>query len=73
MIELYIIIKEVCFSTANSIKVDNQTGEIIANKPGLHEVVAVCYGKDRKRVSKTYQVNVKYPKVKEIKITLNTR
>ena len=59
------------FSTANSIKVDNQTGEIIANKPGLHEVVAVCYGKDRKRVSKTYQVNVKYPKVKEIKITLN--
>ncbi len=60
------------FSTANSIKVDNQTGEIIANKPGLHEVVAVCYGKDRKRVSKTYQVNVKYPKVKEIKITLNT-
>ena len=60
------------FSTANSIKVDNQTGEIIANKPGLHEVVAVCYGKDRKRVSKTYQVNVKYPKVKEIKISLNT-
>ncbi len=60
------------FSTANSIKVDNQTGEITANKPGLHEVVAVCYGKDRKRVSKTYQVNVKYPKVKEIKISLNT-
>ena len=60
------------FSTANSIKVDNQTGEIKANKPGLHEVVAVCYGKDRKRVSKTYQVNVKYPKVKEIKISLNT-
>ena len=60
------------FSTANSISVDNQSGTITANKPGSHEVVAVCFGKDKKRVSRTFQVNVKYPKVKEINVTLNT-
>jgi len=60
------------FSTANSIKVDNQSGTITANKPGSHEVVAVCFGSDKKRISRTFQVNVKYPKVKEINVSLNT-
>ncbi len=59
------------FSTANSISVDNQSGSLTANKPGVHEVVAVCFDADRKRTSKTFQVNVKYPKVKEIKISLD--
>ena len=60
------------FSTANSISVDNQTGTITANQPGVHEVVAVCFGQDKKRISRTFQVNVKYPKVKEINVSLNS-
>ena len=60
------------FSTANSISVDNQSGTITANKPGSHEVVAVCFGQDKKRISRTFQVNVKYPKVKEINVSLNS-
>ena len=59
------------FSTAQSITVDNSSGKITANKPGVHEVVAICYGQDKKRISKTFQVSVEYPKVKEIKISLN--
>ena len=34
--------KQGVFSTAKSIQVDNESGKIIANQPGLHEVVAVC-------------------------------
>jgi len=60
------------FSTANSISVDNQTGTITANQPGVHEIVAVCFGEDKKRISRTFQVSVSYPKVKEINITLDT-
>ena len=59
------------FSTAQSITVDNNTGKITANKLGLHEVVARCYGQDKKRISRTFTVSVEYPKVKEIKVALN--
>ena len=44
------------FSTAQSITVDNSSGKITANKPGIHEVVAICYGQDKKRISRTFQV-----------------
>ncbi|MEC7877926.1 MAG: hypothetical protein VX499_03075 [Bacteroidota bacterium] len=59
------------FSSAKSITVDNETGTITANEPGSHEVVAICFGEGGKRMSKTFNVNVKYPKVKEIKLSIN--
>ena len=59
------------FSSAKSITVDNETGTITANEPGKHEVVAICFGEGGKRMSKTFNVNVKYPKVKEIKLSIN--
>ena len=60
------------FSSAKSITVDNETGTITANEPGLHEVVAICFDKLGKRMSKTFSVNVKYPKVKDIKVSINS-
>ena len=64
--------KKGVFSTAQSIKVDNETGKIEANQPGLHEVVAVCITEGGKRLSRTFVVDVKFPAVKEIKISLNS-
>ena len=64
--------KKGVFSTAQSIQVDNETGKIEANQPGLHEVVAVCITEGGKRLSRTFIVDVEFPAVKEIKITLNS-
>ena len=44
------------FSSANSIAVDRQSGTIKANEPGNHEVVAICFDKTGKRISKTFNV-----------------
>ena len=60
------------FSSANSIAVDRQSGTIKANEPGNHEVVAICFDKTGKRISKTFNVIVKYPKVKEIKLIIGS-
>ena len=60
------------FSSANSIAVDRQSGTIKANEPGNHEVVAICFDKTGKRISKTFNVSVKYPKVKEIKLIIGS-
>ena len=64
--------KKGVFSTAQSIKVDNETGKIEANQPGLHEVVAVCITEGGKRLSRTFVVDVKFPAVKEIRISLDS-
>ena len=58
------------FSRADAITVDREEGKIIANKPGIHEVVALCVSQDGQRLSRTFDVVVDYPKTEEIKITL---
>ena len=64
--------KKGVFSSAKSIYVDNQTGTIKANEPGIHEIVAICIGEGGKRLTRTFEVNVMYPKVKEIKISIES-
>ena len=64
--------KKGVFSSAKSIYVNNQTGTIKANEPGVHEIVAICIGEGGKRLTRTFEVNVMYPKVKEIKISIET-
>jgi len=58
------------FSSAKSITVDNETGTIKANEPGIHEIVVICIGEGGKRLSRTFDVDVKYPKVKEINLLI---
>jgi len=64
--------KKGVFSSAKSIYVDDQTGTIKANEPGIHEIVAICIGEGGKRLTRTFEVNVMYPKVKEIKISIDS-
>ena len=64
--------KKGVFSSAKSIYVDNQTGTIKANEPGIHEIVAICIGEGGKRLTRTFEVDVMYPKVKEIKISIDS-
>ena len=45
----------------------------MANEPGTHEVVAICIDSQGKRLSKTFYVDVNYPKVKEVKLSLNNQ
>ena len=61
--------KKGVFSRADGIIVDRDLGKITANKPGNHEVVALCVSQDGQRLSRTFNVEVNYPKTKEIKIT----
>ena len=58
------------FSGAKSITVDTNNGSIKANEPGSHEVVAICIGEGGKRHSRTFEVFVNYPKIKEVKLKL---
>ena len=60
------------FSTANAISFNRREGSLKANEPGNHEVVAVCINAGGKRLTKTFYVNVNYPKVKEVKLSLNS-
>ena len=62
--------KKGVFSDAKSISVDTNSGSIKANEPGSHEVVAICIGEGGKRHSKTFEVFVNYPKIKEVKLKL---
>ena len=62
--------KKGVFSRADGIIVDRDLGKITANKPGNHEVVALCVSQDGQRLSRTFNVEVNYPKTKEIKIEL---
>ena len=60
------------FSAANAISFDRREGSLKANEPGNHEVVAVCINAGGKRLTKTFYVNVNYPKVREVKLSLNS-
>ncbi len=62
--------KKGVFSSATSISVDNENGSIKANESGFHEVVAICIGEGGKRHTKTFEVFVNYPKIKEVKLKL---
>ena len=63
--------KKGVFSSAKSITFDRSEGTLKANEPGTHEIVAVCIDSKGKRLSKTFYVNVNYPKIKEIKVSTN--
>ena len=63
--------KKGVFSSAKSITFDRSEGTLKANEPGTHEIVAVCIDSQGKRLSKTFYVNVNYPKIKEIKVSTN--
>ena len=60
--------KKGVFSTAKSIIFDRNKGTLKANEPGTHEVVAVCIDTKGNRLTKTFNVNVNYPKIKKIKL-----
>ena len=59
--------KKGVFSTAKSIIFDRDKGTLKANDPGTHEVVAVCIDNNGNRLTKTFSVNINYPKIKYIK------
>ena len=63
--------KKGVFSSAKSIIFDRSKGTLKANDPGTHEIVAVCINSGGKRLTKTFYVNVNYPKVKEVKLSLS--
>ena len=60
--------KKGVFSTAKSIIFDRDKGTLKANDPGTHEVVAVCIDINGSRLTKTFNVNVNYPKIKNVKL-----
>ncbi|MDA7798161.1 hypothetical protein N8959_01695 [bacterium] len=62
--------KKGVFSTAKAVTVNREKGTIRANEPGTHEIVALCIGQEGQRLSRTFPVQVDFPKAKEIKITL---
>ena len=64
--------KKGVFSTAKAVTVDRDKGTIRANEPGTHEIVALCIGQQGQRLSRTFPVQVDFPKAKEIKITLSS-
>ncbi len=68
---LYYYNKKGVFSSAKSITFDRSEGTLMANEPGTHEVVAICIDSEGKRLSKTFYVSVNYPKIKEVKLSLN--
>ncbi len=60
--------KKGVFSTAKSIIFDREKGTLKANDPGTHEVVAVCIDSNGNRLTKTFNVSVNYPKIKNVKL-----
>ncbi|MGB1131815.1 MAG: LVIVD repeat-containing protein [Flavobacteriaceae bacterium] len=68
---LYYYNKKGVFSSPKSITFDRSEGTLMANEPGTHEVVAICIDSEGKRLSKTFYVSVNYPKIKEVKLSLN--
>ena len=63
--------KKGVFSSAKSITFDRSEGTLKANEPGTHEIVAVCIDSEGNRLSKTFNVDVNYPKIKKIKLSTN--
>tara|TARA_B100000900_G_scaffold413886_1_gene438971 strand:+ start:9634 stop:11664 length:2031 start_codon:yes stop_codon:yes gene_type:complete len=60
--------KKGVFSSAKSITFDREKGTLKANDPGNHDVVAVCINTNGKRLTKTFNINVNYPKIKKVKL-----
>ena len=65
--------KKGVFSSAKSITFDREKGTLIANDPGSHDVVAVCINSNGKRLTKTFNINVNYPKIKKVKLLNNQK
>ena len=65
--------KKGVFSSAKSITFDREKGTLIANDPGNHDVVAVCINPNGKRLTKTFNINVNYPKIKKVKLLNNQK
>ena len=65
--------KKGVFSSAKSITFDREKGTLIANDPGNHDVVAVCINSNGKRLTKTFNINVNYPKIKKVKLLNNQK
>ena len=65
--------KKGVFSTAKSIVFDRDKGTLKANEPGRHDVVAVCIDTGGNRLTKTFSVNVNYPKIKHIRLLTNQK
>ena len=65
--------KKGVFSTAKSIIFDRDKGTLKANDPGTHEVVAVCIDNNGNRLTKTFSVNINYPKIKYIRLLTNQK
>ena len=65
--------KKGVFSSAKSITFDREKGTLIANDPGNHDVVAVCINANGKRLTKTFNINVNYPKIKKVKLLNNQK
>ena len=65
--------KKGVFSSAKSITFDREKGTLKANEPGTHDVVAVCINSNGKRLTKTFNINVNYPKIKKVKLLNNQK
>ena len=66
-------IKKGVSSSAKSISVDRTSGTLTAREPGLHQVVAVCLDSKGKRLTETFEVSVNYPKIKELKLSVDNK
>mgnify|MGYP003322530300 CR=1 FL=1 len=64
--------KKGVFNVGGSIVQDPSTGNLLANEPGNHEVVAVCIDpkNDGERFSKTFSVFVNYSSPKVINLNI---
>ena len=65
--------KKGVFNVGGSIVQDPSTGEIVANEPGKHEVVAVCVDSrdNGNRLSQTFIVTVNYSKTESVKLEIS--
>ena len=62
--------KKGVFSSAKSITFDRTNGTLKANDPGSHDVVAVCIDSNGKRLTRTFNISVNYPKIKKVKLSV---
>ena len=62
--------KKGVFSSAKSITFDRTNGTLKANDPGNHDVVAVCIDSNGKRLTRTFNISVNYPKIKKVKLSV---
>ena len=65
--------KKGVFSSAKSITFDRNNGTLKANDPGNHDVVVVCINSNGKRLTKTFNINVNYPKIKKVKLSISDK